>query len=151
MSVVVEQAPRRWRRLTPRRVVVGTIKSVFKLSTAVVVMVLVGLVAGTTALVTYVFLPLPVDLPEERLQPERQASTVFALDGTPIGVFKGAETQTEIAAENIPDTIRRAVVSPRTTGSSSTGASTGRRSVGRCTRTSRPATSPRAARPSPSS
>jgi penicillin-binding protein 1A len=77
---------------------------------AVVVMVLVGLVAGTTALVAYVFLPLPVDLPEERLQPERQASTVFALDGTPIGVFKGAETQTEIAPENIPDTIRRAVV-----------------------------------------
>lgn len=106
----IERAPRRWRRLTPRRVVVGTIKSVFKLGTAVVVVVLVGLVAGTTALVTYVFLPLPVDLPEERLQPERQASTVFALDGTPIGQFKGAETQVEVSAENIPDTIRRAVV-----------------------------------------
>ena len=55
-------------------------------------------------------MPLPVNLPEERLQPERQASTVFALDGTPIGVFKGAETQVEVSAENIPDTIRRAVV-----------------------------------------
>jgi penicillin-binding protein 1A len=106
----IERAPRRWRRLTPRRIVVGTIKSVFKLGTAVVVVVLVGLVAGTTALITYVFMPLPVDLPEERLQPERQASTVLALDGTPIGQFKGAETQVEVSAENIPDTIRRAVV-----------------------------------------
>ncbi len=55
-------------------------------------------------------MPLPVNLPEERLQPERQASTVFALDGTPIGQFKGAETQVEVSAENIPDTIRRAVI-----------------------------------------
>ena len=105
-----ERAPRRWRRLTPRRVLVGTVKSVFKLGTAVVVVVLVGLVAGTTALITYVFMPLPVKLPEERLQPERQASTVFALDGTPIGQFKGVETQVEVSPEHIPDTIRRAVV-----------------------------------------
>jgi penicillin-binding protein 1A len=105
-----ERAPRRWRRLTPRRVVVGTVKSIFKLGSAVMVVVIVGMVAGTTALATYVFLPLPVDLPEERLQPERQASTVFALDGTPIGQFKGVETQVEVSAENIPDTIRRAVV-----------------------------------------
>src|SRR5688572_10313143 len=76
--------PGRWRRLTPRRVVVGALRSVLKLGTTVIVVVLVGLVAGTTALATYVFMPLPVNLPEERLQPERQASTVFALDGTPI-------------------------------------------------------------------
>jgi penicillin-binding protein 1A len=75
-----------------------------------VVVVVVGLVAGTTALATYVFMPLPVNLPEERLQPERQASTVYALDGTPIGVFKGVETQVEVSPENIPDTIRRAVI-----------------------------------------
>src|SRR6266508_3677156 len=64
----IERAPRRWRRLTPRRVIVGTGKSVFKLGTAVVIVVLVGLVAGTTALITYVFMPLPVNLPAERLQ-----------------------------------------------------------------------------------
>ena len=102
--------PGGWRRLTPRRVVVGTLRSIFKLSTAVVVVVVVGLVAGATALATYVFMPLPVNLPEERLQPERQASTVYALDGTPIGVFKGVETQVEVSPENIPDTIRRAVI-----------------------------------------
>ena len=106
----LEQAPRRWRRLTPRRIVVGAVKSVLKLGTAVIVVVVVGMVAATTALATYVFMPLPVNLPEERLQPQRQASTVFALDGTPIGQFKGAETQVEVSAENIPDTIRRAVI-----------------------------------------
>jgi penicillin-binding protein 1A len=102
--------PSRWRRLTPRRLVVGALRSVLKLGTTVVIVVLVGLVAAATALATYVFMPLPVNLPEERLQPERQASTVFALDGTPIGQFKGVETQVEVSAENIPDTIRRAVV-----------------------------------------
>jgi penicillin-binding protein 1A len=106
----LERAPRGWRRLTPRRIVVGAVKSVLKLGTTVVILVVVGLVAATTALATYVFMPLPVNLPEERLQPERQASTVFALDGTPIGQFKGVETQVEVSAANIPDTIRRAVI-----------------------------------------
>jgi penicillin-binding protein 1A len=86
------------------------VRSVLKLGSAVIIVVLVALVGGATALATYVLLPLPVNLPEERLQPERQASTVFALDGTPIGVFKGAETQVEVSPENIPDTIRRAVI-----------------------------------------
>src|SRR5690348_7255831 len=83
----LERAPRRWRRLTPRRIAVGSVKSVLKLTSAVIIVALIGVVAGTTALATYVLMPLPVNLPEERLQPERQASTVFALDGTPIGQF----------------------------------------------------------------
>src|SRR5438874_9160231 len=72
---------RRWKRLTPKRVVVGTVRTVLKLGTAVVIVVVVAVVAVTTAVVTYVFLPLPVNLPEERVQPEAMASTVFALDG----------------------------------------------------------------------
>jgi penicillin-binding protein 1A len=83
---------------------------VLKLGGTVVVLVVVAVVAAGTAVVAYVYMPLPVNLPEERLQPERQASTVVAIDGTPIGVFKGAETQVEVSKENIPDTIRRAVV-----------------------------------------
>ena len=106
----VEPAPRRWRRLTPRRVALGGIKAVLKLSATMVIVVLVGLVAVTTAVITYLYLPLPVNLPEERLQPEAQASTVYALDGTPIGQFKGAESQVTVSAQDIPDTIRRAVV-----------------------------------------
>ena len=101
---------RRWRRLTPKRVVVAAVKGVLGLGTAVIVVVLVAVVAVSTAVVTYVFLPLPVNLPEERIQPEAMASTVVALDGTPIGQFKGAESQVSVSAENIPDTIRRAVV-----------------------------------------
>jgi penicillin-binding protein 1A len=106
----IDRAPGGRRRLTPRRMVVGAVRSVFKLGATMVIIVVVGLVAATTALATYVFMPLPVNLPEERLQPERQASTVFALDGTPIGQFKGVETQVEVLAEDIPDTIRRAVI-----------------------------------------
>jgi penicillin-binding protein 1A len=102
--------PRWWRRLTPKRVAVGGIRVIFKFGATVIVLVVVGLVAAATAVVAYVYMPLPVNLPEERLQPERQASTVFAIDGTPIGVFKGAETQVEVSKEDIPDTIRRAVV-----------------------------------------
>src|SRR5688572_14345735 len=103
-------ARRRWRRLTPKRILLGGCRAVLKLGATFVVLLVVTLVAAGTAVLAYVYMPLPVNLPEERLQPERQASTVFAIDGTPIGVFKGAETQVEISKENIPDTIRRAVV-----------------------------------------
>ena len=103
-------APRRGRRLTPARIALSSGKMVLRLGGTVVVLVAVAVVAAGTAVIAYVYMPLPVNLPEERLQPERQASTVFAIDGTPIGVFKGAETQVEISKEHIPDTIRRAVV-----------------------------------------
>jgi penicillin-binding protein 1A len=99
-----------WRRLTPKRAVLGALRAVLKLSVTTVVVVVVALVAAVTAVATYVFLPLPVNLPEERPQPAAMASTVYALDGTPIGEFKGAESQVEISAKDIPDTIRRAVV-----------------------------------------
>src|SRR6266852_3914476 len=65
----VDRIPRRWRRLTPKRVALGAVRGVFRLGTAAIIVVVVAVVAGTTALVTYVFLPLPVNLPEERLQP----------------------------------------------------------------------------------
>jgi len=97
-------------RLTPKRAVLGTLRAVLRLSVTTVVVVVVALVAAVTAVATYVLLPLPVNLPEERPQPAAQASTVYALDGTPIGEFKGAETQVEISAKDIPDTVRRAVV-----------------------------------------
>src|SRR5258706_7985677 len=106
----IDRMPRRWRRLSPKRVVLGGVRSVFRLGVAVVIVVVVAVVAVSTAVITYVFLPLPVNLPEERPQPEAMASTVFALDGTPIGQFKGAESQVQVSAADIPDTIRRAVV-----------------------------------------
>src|SRR5581483_6222026 len=96
-------AARRSRRIpSPTRIVL-------KLGATTVVVGVVGLAMVTTAVATYVLLPLPVNLPEERIQPERQASTVYALDGTAIGQFKGADSQVTISAAEIPDTIRRAV------------------------------------------
>src|SRR5437764_5175147 len=106
----LDRAPRWWRRLTPKRLVLGGIRAVLKLTLTTIIVVVVTLVAAVTAVATYVFLPLPVNLPEERPQPEAQASTVYALDGTPIGQFKGAESQVSISAKDIPDTVRRAVV-----------------------------------------
>jgi membrane peptidoglycan carboxypeptidase len=63
-----------------------------------------------TALATFVLIPLPAILPEERPSHEAKASTVYAIDGTPIGIFRGAEQQVSIPEKDIPDTIRRAVV-----------------------------------------
>src|SRR2546421_2449399 len=78
-------------------------------TTVTVIPLLVG-AALVTALATYVFLPLPVTLPQQRPQPEARASTVYAIDGTPIGQFRGAEQQVSVSPDDIPDTIRRAVV-----------------------------------------
>jgi penicillin-binding protein 1A len=78
--------------------------------TAVIVTPVLVVVTVATALATYVFMPLPATLPEEKSQPEARASTVYAIDGTPIGQFRGVEQQTSVSPENIPDTIRRAVV-----------------------------------------
>jgi penicillin-binding protein 1A len=78
--------------------------------TAVFVTPVVVAATVATALATYVFMPLPATLPEERSQPEARASTVYAIDGTPIGQFRGVEQQKAVSPENIPDTIRRAVV-----------------------------------------
>jgi len=104
-------AARRSRRIpSPKRIALGGARIVLKLGATTVVVGVVGLAMVTTAVATYVLLPLPVNLPEERIQPERQASTVYALDGTAIGQFKGADSQVTISAAEIPDTIRRAVV-----------------------------------------
>lgn len=63
-----------------------------------------------TVFATFLFVPLPPALPEERLQVGSSASTVYAADGTVIGEFREAEMRVPIPAEDIPDTIRRAVV-----------------------------------------
>ena len=81
-----------------------------RVMTAVFVTPVVAAGTVATSLATYVFMPLPATLPQERSQPEARASTVYAIDGTPIGQFRGVEQQTAVTAENIPDTVRRAVV-----------------------------------------
>jgi penicillin-binding protein 1A len=85
-------------------------RTLIALLTTVTVIPFLLAAALVTSLATYVFLPLPVTLPEQRPQPEAQASTVYAIDGTPIGQFRGAEQQVSVSPDDIPDTIRRAVV-----------------------------------------
>ncbi|HYT39839.1 MAG TPA: transglycosylase domain-containing protein, partial [Acidimicrobiia bacterium] len=62
------------------------------------------------ALATYLFMPLPASLPEEKPQADSRVSTVYAVDGTPIGEFKEAESRVVIPADQIPKTIKIAVV-----------------------------------------
>ncbi|MGH9036526.1 MAG: transglycosylase domain-containing protein, partial [Acidimicrobiia bacterium] len=96
--------PPRW---SPWRAFKRTVRRVV---TAVFVTPVVAAVTVMTALATYVLMPLPATLPQERSQPEARDSTVYAIDGTPIGQFRGVEQQKSVAPDAIPDTIRRAVV-----------------------------------------
>ena len=74
-----------------------------------IAVVLPPLVAGVV-LATYLVLPLPPALPNELPRPESQISTVLAADGTPIGQFRAAEQAIPIPADQIPDSLRRAVI-----------------------------------------
>ncbi|HEV7865295.1 MAG TPA: transglycosylase domain-containing protein [Acidimicrobiia bacterium] len=62
------------------------------------------------ALATYLFMPLPASLPQEKPQADSQVSTVYAVDGTPIGEFKEAASRVVIPADQIPQTIKIAVI-----------------------------------------
>jgi len=62
------------------------------------------------ALATYLFMPLPASLPNEKPQADSQVSTVYAVDGTPIGEFKEAASRVVIPADQIPNTMKIAVI-----------------------------------------
>ncbi|MDQ1507382.1 MAG: penicillin-binding protein [Actinomycetota bacterium] len=62
------------------------------------------------ALATYLFMPLPASLPQEKPQADSRVSTVYAVDGTPIGEFREAESRVVIPADQIPKTIKISVV-----------------------------------------
>lgn len=80
----------------------------------VAVLVAVTLVVPGTAfavvLGSFLFLPLPSALPDERAQVASQISTVFAIDGEPVGEFREAEQAIPIPSDQIPDTIRNVVI-----------------------------------------
>jgi penicillin-binding protein 1A len=62
------------------------------------------------ALATYLFMPLPASLPQEKPQADSQVSTVYAVDGTPIGEFREAATRKVIPADQIPQVMKIAVI-----------------------------------------
>ena len=66
--------------------------------------------AGGVALATYLYMPLPATLPEERPQADSRRSVVLAADGSPIGEFREAESRVVIDKDQIPDTIKWAVI-----------------------------------------
>src|ERR1044071_10093368 len=59
---------------------------------------------------TYLFMPLPASLPQEKPQADSRVSTVYAVDGSPIGEFREAESRVVIPADQIPKTMKIAVV-----------------------------------------
>jgi len=61
-------------------------------------------------LASYLFLPLPTALPKERATEASQISVVYAADGSRIGEFRLAEQSIPITADQIPETIRDAVI-----------------------------------------
>ena len=65
---------------------------------------------AAVALTTYLFMPLPASLPQEKPQADSQVSTVYAVDGTAIGEFREAATRKVIPAEQIPHTMKIAVI-----------------------------------------
>lgn len=66
--------------------------------------------AFAVVLASYLFLPLPSALPDERGDPASQISVIYAADGSIIGEFRRAEQQIPIPADDIPDAVRRAVI-----------------------------------------
>lgn len=79
-------------------------------SAIVLVNVVLPGVVLATVVATLVLAPLPPALPEERVVAGSSASTVLAADGTVIGEFREAELRVPIPAEDIPDTLKDAVV-----------------------------------------
>jgi len=76
----------------------------------VAITMLLPAAAVAVSIATYLQLPLPASLPRERPQADSLNSIVYGADGKPIGEFREAETRVPVPADQIPDTIRRAVV-----------------------------------------
>ncbi|MGH8993368.1 MAG: transglycosylase domain-containing protein [Acidimicrobiia bacterium] len=90
---------RSWPRRLGRFVIISVIS----------LLVLPPATAGV-ALATYLFMPLPATLPEERPQADSRRSVVLAADGSPIGEFREAESRVVIDKDQIPDVVKRAVI-----------------------------------------
>ncbi|MDQ1568199.1 MAG: penicillin-binding protein [Actinomycetota bacterium] len=80
------------------------------LAISLVTILIVPPATAGVALATYLFMPLPASLPQEKPQADSRVSTVYAVDGTPIGEFREAESRVVIPADQIPKTIKISVV-----------------------------------------
>jgi len=80
------------------------------LAVGLAAIVIVPPATAGVALATYLFMPLPASLPQEKPQADSRVSTVYAVDGSPIGEFREAESRVVIPADQIPRTMKIAVV-----------------------------------------
>lgn len=71
------------------------------------------LIPGTAfaiVLGSYLFLPLPAALPDERANAASQISVIYGADGSRIGEFRTASQSVPVPGDQMPDTIRTAVI-----------------------------------------
>jgi penicillin-binding protein 1A len=86
-------------------------RTLFKwLAIGLAAIIIVPPATAGVALATYLFMPLPASLPQEKPQADSRVSTVYAVDGSPIGEFREAESRVVIPADQIPRTMKLAVV-----------------------------------------
>ncbi len=74
------------------------------------VLVLVPAVAAGVGYVSYRNMASDLNLPPERPQPEQNTSYIYAVDGSLIGSFKGAETRTVVPTGEISNNMKIATV-----------------------------------------
>jgi len=74
----------------------------------------VGLITPVTVtgivLASFIFLPLPVALPEARPTVESQISRLYDIDGNEIGTFRTFEQSVPVRPEDIPQVLKDAVI-----------------------------------------
>lgn len=71
---------------------------------------IITLVTVGVAITTYQLIPISDTLPTEKPQPDSGVSRVYAADGSLIGEFKGADSRVILPTDQIPNTIKIAVV-----------------------------------------
>jgi penicillin-binding protein 1A len=83
----------------------------FKLIAAIVVVVVVTPVAASgVMLASYLFLPLPANLPERSAHKTAQISRAYDIDGNEIATYKQFETSIPMAKSDVPEILNKAVV-----------------------------------------
>jgi penicillin-binding protein 1A len=80
------------------------------LSAILVVVVVTPVAASGVMLASYLFLPLPANLPERSAHKTAQISRVYDADGNEIATYKQFETSIPMEREDVPDVLKKAVV-----------------------------------------
>lgn len=86
-----------------RRVLRILTLTVFSVTVLPASMVAVGLVI-------VLFAPVPVTIPDRKVQPAMRPTVIFDLDGNPLAVFKRVDTNIPVRKGDIPAVLRHAVV-----------------------------------------